>query len=101
MVTLHIHINWEMRVHKSHLVEESLSDTNDHVLNVRANGTHAGKLFAVGEPEVDADLVSDFHEVHVDVFEGAVECSAWACYGYITGFDDYLDSVGDRDGSGS
>ena len=44
-----------MRVHESHLVKESSRGTDDHVLNMRANGANAGELLAVGKPQVNLD----------------------------------------------
>jgi len=64
------HIDGEMRVYETHLVKESLGDTNHHVVNVRADGTDACELLTGGEPDVDADRgLSDLFEVHLDVLE--------------------------------
>ena len=65
-----------MRVHKAHLVQEATGDTDHHVIDVRNDGTAAGELLAVGEPQVNTDVVlSDLAEVHVDVLEVTGECT--------------------------
>mmetsp|Transcript_8133 Transcript_8133/g.17526 ORF Transcript_8133/g.17526 Transcript_8133/m.17526 type:complete len:201 (-) Transcript_8133:132-734(-) len=50
-------VDGEMRVDESHLVKESSGDTNNHVLNVRADGANTCELFTVGEPQVNLDVV--------------------------------------------
>ena len=84
-------IDGEMRVHETHVVDESLSHSDDHVVNVGADGTDASELFTGGEPQVDADgFVADFAEVHVDVLEVTGEGA--------TGSGDLDDAGGDFDG---
>lgn len=65
-----------MRVDEAHLVEEAAGDADDHVVDVRADGADAGELGTLGEPKVDADLLADLLEVHVDVLEVASEFTA-------------------------
>jgi hypothetical protein len=67
-----------MRVNEAHLVEEAAGDTDEHVVDVRADGADAGKLLAPGEPNVDADLlaVPYLGKVHVDVLETSGEGAA-------------------------
>lgn len=49
-------VDGEMRVNESHLVKESSGDTDNHVLNVRANGSDTGQLLTVGEPQVNLNV---------------------------------------------
>ena len=76
-----------MRVDESHLVEEAAGDTDDHVVDVRADGTDAGELGTLGEPKVNADLLADLLQVHVDVLEVAGELTAGHLDGDATGLD--------------
>lgn len=69
-------VDGEMRVDEAHLVEEAAGDADDHVVDVRADGADAGELGTLGEPKVDADLLADLLEVHVDVLEVASEFTA-------------------------
>ena len=83
-------IDGEMGIDESHLVEESASDTDNHVINVRADSSDAGKLLARSEPKVD---LNTFHggafpfffssflsfnnsAVHVNVLKVALESTA-------------------------
>jgi len=50
-------INREMGIDESHLVEKTASDTRNHVVNVRTDGSDAGKLLTCSEPKVDLDLL--------------------------------------------
>lgn len=43
------HVDGEMRVTETHLVQVSLRHTGDHVVHVRADGTDARKLAEAGE----------------------------------------------------
>lgn len=78
-------IDWEMRIDKAHLVDEPLSDTGNHVINVRADGSDASKLFASSKPEINLNsisLVSFFvfvfnnSAVHGNVLEVAFKSAA-------------------------
>lgn len=69
-------VDGEMRVDKAHLVDETAGDADDHVVDVRADGADAGELGTLGEPKVNADLVADLLQVHVDVLEVAGELTA-------------------------
>lgn len=80
-------VDGEMGVHESHLVEESLRDTDEHVLNVRANGTDASELLTGGEPKIDADALglntfliggSEDTQVHVNVLEVTGKFTTWS-----------------------
>ena len=72
-------IDGEMRVYEAHLVDEAACDSHDHVVDVGADSADAGKLLAVGKPDVDADfLVANLVEVHVDVLEVTRQFSARA-----------------------
>lgn len=80
-------VDGEMRVDEAHLVEEAASDADDHVVDVRADGADAGELGTLGEPKVDADLLADLLEVHVDVLEVAGELTAGSLDGDASGLD--------------
>ena len=80
-------VDGEMRVDESHLVEEAAGDTDDHVVDVRADGTDAGELGTLGEPKVNADLLADLLQVHVDVLEVAGEFTAGSLDGDATSLD--------------
>jgi len=96
-----VHIDGEMRVNEAHLVAESLRDTYDHVLNVGAHGADAGELLAVGEPNVDTNmLLTDFAQVHAHMLEVAFEGATLACDGHSASVDFALDTVRDLYGTG-
>ena len=46
-----------MTVHESHLVQESTCYTDDHIFNVRANGTDTCELFFRCEPNIDLNVI--------------------------------------------
>lgn len=54
-------VNGEVTVDESHLVCETTCHADDHVFNVRANGSDACKLLAAGKPQVD---------LHISLFDG-------------------------------
>jgi hypothetical protein len=95
------HVDGKVRINETHLVQESLGDTDEHVVNVGAHRSDAGKLLAGGEPEVDPDALlgftsrlvrdSDLLEVHGNVLEFALEDSAGARDSDATGLDLNLD----------
>ena len=76
-----------MRVDESHLVKEAAGDTDDHVVDVRADGTDASELGTLGEPKINADLLADLLQVHVDVLEVAGELTTGSLDGDATGLD--------------
>lgn len=80
-------VDGEMRVDESHLVEEAAGHTDDHVVDVRADSTDACELGTLGEPKVNADLLADLLQVHVDVLEVAGELTTGSLDGDATGLD--------------
>jgi len=95
------HVDGKVRINETHLVQESLGDADEHIVNVGAHRSDAGKLLAGGEPEVDADALlgfaslpvrdSNLLEVHGNVLEFALEDSARASDGDATSLDLNLD----------
>ena len=76
-VAIEGNIDGKVGIHEAHLVLETTCDSNEHVVDMRAHGTDAGELLAVGEPQVNTDrVVSYFAEVHVDVLEVAFKTAA-------------------------
>ncbi len=67
-----VDVDGKVRVHETHLVTESLGDTSDHVLDVRAHGADACQLFTGSPPQVDTNRVCftfttlDQHHVWVE-----------------------------------
>jgi len=61
----------EMRMHKSHLVSEALSNTNDHVVDVGLDGGDGTSLSVGTVPHLDADvlalILSSLHVHDLDV----------------------------------
>jgi hypothetical protein len=52
-----IDVDWKVSIDVAHLVQESLGDTGDHVLNVRCNGTNASDMLALSVPDADEQLL--------------------------------------------
>ncbi len=85
-------IDGEVAVHEAHLVDEALGDAHEHVIDVRADGSNACQLLAVGEPQVDANaLGTNTTEVHVDVLEIADESASFTRDGDDASLDVNLD----------
>lgn len=84
-------IDGEMRVYKTHLVDESSGNSNHHVINVRDSGTYACKLLTGSEPKINTNVLSsDNLEVHIHVLEITGESSTGSSYGDNAGFDNNL-----------
>lgn len=56
-VLVQVDVDGEMGVDVTHLVLEALGDTNDHVVDERADSSEAGDLFAYAMVELDLDDV--------------------------------------------
>lgn len=96
-------VDGEMGVNESHLVQEALGHTSHHVVNVRADGTHSGELFARGKPKIKANefAPSDLGHIHVDVLEAFHNGSAGSSDRDSAAIDLDLDSLLDGDRSAS
>ena len=65
-----------------------LGNTNHHVLDVRADGTHASKIFTGTEPQINAKTaLADGHDVEVQVLEVTRKLAAGALHGDDAGID--------------
>ena len=81
-----------MRVNETHLVVESLDDSDKHVVNVGDGGTDGCELLTVGEPKVNTDVLSS-NDLHVHVHVGEVTGKGSTGSGNLdaTGFEFNLD----------
>lgn len=72
-------VDREVRIHKSHFVQEPHLYTRDHVLNMRANCANACKLLAVSPPKVETKLPlrDNRGDVKAQVLERACQSSAF------------------------
>ena len=68
-----VNVNWEMRIHVSHLVLVTLSDTGDQVSNQRLDGSQGGNVLSVTVVDSDLDsLVGNLSESDVNVLKSLV-----------------------------
>lgn len=89
----------EVCVDKAHLVLEALGDTEDQVVDVRADGADAGDVLLVSEPDLDNDLSLSNVDVRGEVLERAGEGSTGANNGDHTGPDGDGDCVFEKQGA--
>jgi hypothetical protein len=52
------HVDGEMGINGSHLVEETLCDADDHVFDQRLDGSKAGVVLALAVPHYKLDLAA-------------------------------------------
>ena len=90
-------VDGEMGVDGSHLVEESLGDTDDHVLDERSDGSEAGNVLSASVPDTQGDRVGllDELDVHVDVPDVLVENTSRPGHLDDSGLDGDSDALGD------
>ena len=73
-----------------------LGNTGDHVVNVRAESSDTGNLFALGEPAVNAEgVLANELELEVEVLELAAQGATGALNTHTAGIDLNLDTLGD------
>lgn len=98
-------VDGEMGINESHLVKESTGDTDDHVLDVRADSTDTGELLTVSKPQVNLDELflgvilgfsfnlgsGDNTAVHANVLEVTLEATKLSSDLDLTGLDLNLD----------
>lgn len=66
-----------MGVYGTHLVDVSLGDTLDHVLDVRADGADGGQFLADSEPFADAEgALVLLEDLETQMTEGTAQLSA-------------------------
>lgn len=75
----------EVCVDKAHLVLESLGDTEDQVVDVRADGADASDVLLVSKPDLNNDLSVSNVDVRGEVLERTGEGSTGANNGDLTG----------------
>lgn len=99
-------IDRKMGIDETHLVKESLGNSDKHVVNVGAYGTDTRKLLTGGEPQVDADkgllfagfLISVLNEreVHAKMLEVTRQGTTRASDIDDTGLDSHLNCKSQR-----
>jgi len=88
-------VDGEMRMHKSHLVSEALSDANDHVVDVGLDGGDRTSLSVGTVPHLDANVLAllglrlkvDDLDVEGDVREVLFSAASRAGNGDLSGLD--------------
>lgn len=74
-----VDVDWEMRIHVSHLVLVTLGDTSDQVGNQRLDSSQSGNVLSVTVVDSDLDsVVIDLGESNVDVLQVLGQLTSWA-----------------------
>jgi len=88
-------VDGEMSVTETHLVLESLGDTTDHVLDVRADSSKRSRVLTVSEPDVDLQglgtVILDRGDVKRHVLERSGKGTEGASDGDLSGLGDHGD----------
>ena len=80
-------LDGEMGIGESHLESESISDSFDHVLDMRSDGVDTCFLLSLSQPHLDTDLVVVvFGTNHVEstVFEGSLQDAQRTFHAYVS-----------------
>ena len=82
-------LDWEVSSDEPHLITVTLSDANDHVLDVAEEGSGPSDELTVAEPAAGDDLLSFLVvlDIEAEVGEIADEGTPWASDGDNTGLD--------------
>jgi hypothetical protein len=83
-------LDGEMGIGESHLESESISDSFDHVLDMRSDGVDTCFLLSLSQPHLDTDLVVVvFGTDHVEatVFEGSLENAQRTFHAYVSALE--------------
>ncbi|KAF0744960.1 hypothetical protein Ae201684_000546 [Aphanomyces euteiches] len=96
------HVDGKVGIHETHLVQETHTDTRDHVFDVRAHRADASQLLAVAEPQVDTQGLL-VHAAHVQghVREVAGDGAALAAHGDLAAIKGELDIIRDFNETGA
>lgn len=91
-----VDVDGEMGVDVSHLVLETLGDTNDHVVDEGLDSSQGSDVLSVTVEDGDLDLlIGDLLEGNVDVVEVLLEGTSGAGDGDSSGSDVNGDTLGD------
>jgi hypothetical protein len=89
-------VDGEMGVDEAHLVLVTLGDTDDHVVDQRADGAEASNVLALSVPDNETKAGGiELDDVHLDVTEVLDEGSTGTLDGDVTGLDLDLNTGGD------
>jgi hypothetical protein len=88
-------VDGEMSVDITHLVLVTLGDTNNHVVNKRADGTNTGDVLTVAVVDHEADLGTFNLQLNVQVTEVLGERTTGTLNRDLTGLDVNGDTLGD------
>jgi hypothetical protein len=88
-------VDGEMSVDITHLVLVTLGDTNNHVVNKRADGTNTGDVLTVAVVDHEADLGTFNLQLNVQVTEVLGERTTGTLNRDLTGLDVDSDTLGD------
>ena len=84
-----------MSVTETHLVLESLGNTVDHVINVRADSSKTGRVLTVSEPDVDLEgldaILLNRGDVKRHVLERSAQGTKGTSDGDLSGLGDNSD----------
>lgn len=81
------HVDGKVSVDGSHLVQVALGHADDHVVDVRADGTDGGELLANAEPLLHTQLVLADHLKVELLLELSGQHTAWALDANLTVLD--------------
>lgn len=85
---LESHVDGEVSIYGTHLVPESLSNTLDHVLDVRADSADGGNLFSYSKPFANTEgILSNTFQLHMKMTEVPDKSTAWPGYTNNSVFD--------------
>lgn len=80
-------VDRKVRINKSHLVEETLRDTNNHIFYVGANSTDTSELLSGAKPNLNAKVTfPNLLHVHIDMLKVAGDDSTGTSDGDCTCF---------------